>query len=70
MLITPYIAGFSPTFLDECPIRQAENIIRDLTGKAPWGLANPEVIKRIAILRDRDKSRWEGIPDFGTPPAV
>ena len=69
-IITPHIAGFSPTFLDECPIRQAENIIRVLTGKAPWGLANPEVIKRIAILRDRDKSRWEGIPDFGTPPAV
>ena len=36
-IVTPHLAGFSPTFLEECPIRQAENIIRVLTGKAPWG---------------------------------
>ncbi|MEE9254144.1 MAG: C-terminal binding protein, partial [Pseudomonadales bacterium] len=35
IIITPHIAGFSPTFLEECPIRQAENIIRVLTGQAP-----------------------------------
>jgi len=53
-------------FLEECPIRQAENIIRVLTGEAPHGLANPEVIKTIAVMRAGDPGRWAGIPDFST----
>ena len=69
-IVTPHLAGFSPTFLEECPIRQAENIIRVLTGKAPWGLANPEVIKTIAVLRSTNPGRWEGVPDFSTSLAV
>ena len=69
-IITPHLAGFSPTFLEECPIRQAENIIRVLTGEAPWGLANPEVIKTIAVLRASDPGRWEGVPDFSTSLAL
>ncbi len=69
-IVTPHLAGFSPTFLQECPIRQAENIIRALTGLAPWGLANPEVIKTIAVLRGAESSRWEGVPDFNTSIAV
>ena len=69
-IVTPHLAGFSPTFLQECPIRQAENIIRALTGVAPWGLANPEVIKTIAILRENGGGRWKGIPDFNTSNAV
>jgi D-3-phosphoglycerate dehydrogenase / 2-oxoglutarate reductase len=52
-IVTPHIAGFSPVFLEECPIRQAENVIRVLTGQAPHGLANPEVIKTIAVMRAR-----------------
>ena len=48
-IVTPHLAGFSPTFLEECPIRQAENIVRVLTGEAPWGLANPEVIKTCLL---------------------
>lgn len=70
VIVTPHLAGFSPTFLEECPIRQAENIIRALTGEAPWGLANPEVIKTIAVMRSTDAGRWEGVPDFSTALAV
>ncbi|MEM7363720.1 MAG: C-terminal binding protein [Pseudomonadota bacterium] len=69
-IVTPHLAGFSPTFLEECPIRQAENIIRVLTGEAPWGLANPEVIKTIAVMRATDAGRWEGVPEFSTALAV
>ncbi|PDH35653.1 MAG: hydroxyacid dehydrogenase [OM182 bacterium MED-G24] len=69
-IVTPHLAGFSPTFLEECPIRQAQNIIRALTGEAPWGLANPEVIKTIAVMRSTDAGRWEGVPDFSTALAV
>lgn len=65
-IVTPHLAGFSPTFLEECPIRQAENIIRVLTGEAPHGLANPEVIRTIAVMRAGDGGRWQGVPDFST----
>lgn len=65
-IVTPHCAGFSPVFLHECPIRQAESIIRVLTGEAPHGLANPEVIKTIAVMRSTDPGRWTGIPDFST----
>lgn len=66
-IVTPHVAGFSPTFLEECPIRQAENVIQVLTGHAPHGLANPEVIKSIAVMRaSGDAGRWDGVPDFST----
>jgi phosphoglycerate dehydrogenase-like enzyme len=70
VIVTPHLAGFSPTFLEECSIRQAENIIRVLSGEAPHGLANPEVIKTIAVMRATKPGRWEGIPDFSTALAV
>lgn len=69
-LITPHLAGFSPTFLEECPARQAENVIRALTGRPPHGLANPEVIKTIAVMRAGDGGRWAGLQDFSTALAV
>ena len=69
-IVTPHLAGFSPTFLKECPIKQAENIIHVLNGKAPHGLANPEVIKTIAVMRSTDPGRWDGIPDFSTALAL
>ena len=69
-IVTPHLAGFSPVFLEECPIRQAENIILALTGKPPHGLANPEVIKRIAVMRSTDPGRWSGVPDFSTALAL
>jgi len=67
-IVTPHVAGFSPTFLDQCTARQTENVIRVLTGSAPpHGLANPEVIKTIAVMRaSGNAGRWEGVPDFST----
>ena len=70
VVVTPHIAGFSPTFLEDCPQRQAENVIRVLRGQAPHGLTNPEVIKTIAVMRSTDPGRWEGVPDFSTALAV
>lgn len=69
-IVTPHIAGFSPTFLYECPTKQAENVIRVLTGLPPHGLANPEVIKTIAVMRSTDPGRWANIPDFSTALAL
>ena len=69
-IVTPHIAGFSPVFLEDCPIRQAENVIRVLSGQAPHGLANPEVIKTIAVMRATDPGRWRGVPDFSTALAL
>ena len=69
-IVTPHIAGFSPVFLEECPIRQAENIIRVLSGQKPHGLANPEVIKTIAVMHETNTGRWAGIPGFSTAMAV
>ncbi|MDA3039781.1 MAG: C-terminal binding protein [Actinomycetota bacterium] len=65
-IVTPHLAGFSPTFLDDCPRMQAENVVNVLTGVAPHGLANPEVIKTIAGMRADDPGRWRGVPDFST----
>ncbi len=65
-IVTPHLAGFSPTFLDECSIKQAENIIFALNGQKPHGLANPEVIKTIAVMRSTNPGRWDDIPDFST----
>ena len=69
-IVTPHIAGFSPVFLTDCPIRQAENVIRVLTGQPPHGLANPEVIKTIAVMRASDPGRWKDVPDFSTALAL
>ena len=66
LLITPHLAGWSPTFIEQSGQRQVENVIRVLTGEKPHGLANPEVIKTIAVMRATDPGRWEGIPDFST----
>ena len=37
-----------------------------LTGRAPHNIANPEVIKTIAVMRAGDPGRWEGVADFST----
>ena len=64
--VTPHLAGYSPTFLEECGQKQAENVSFALTGRAPHGLANPDVIKTIAVQRASGGGRWQGIPDFST----
>ncbi|HAO54966.1 MAG: C-terminal binding protein [Pseudomonadales bacterium] len=64
--VTPHIAAMSQVFLRETAVMQAENIIRVLTGEKPHGLANPEVIKTIAIMRNSNPGRWKGVSDFST----
>ncbi len=64
--ITPHVAAMSSVFVAETAVMQAENVIRALTGEKPHGLANPEVIKTIAVMRQSDPGRWEGVPDFST----
>lgn len=70
IIVTPHTAGSSPVSGAEGSRKQAENVLRVLTGKPPHGLANPEVIKTIAVMRATNPGRWEGIPDFSTALAV
>ena len=64
--VTPHIAAMSEVFVRETAVMQAENIIRVLSGEKPHGLANPEAIKTVAVMRHTDPGRWEGFPDFST----
>jgi len=70
LIITPHIAGASPTSGIEGGRKQAENVLLVLTGRPPHGLGNPEVIKTIAVQRATDAGRWEGVPDFSTALAL
>ncbi len=70
LIITPHVAAGSPVTFFEGGHRQAENVARVLAGQAPHGLANPEVIKTIAVMRATDPGRWEGTPDFSTALAL
>ena len=70
LTVTPHTAGTSPTSGAAGALKQAENVLLILTGKAPHGLANPEVIKTIAVMRATNPGRWEGIPDFSTALAI
>ena len=64
--VTPHIAAMSAVFVAETAVMQAENVIRVLTGSKPHGLANPEVIKTVAVMRQGNPGRWTGVPDFST----
>ena len=64
--VTPHIAAMSQVFIAETAVMQAENVIRVLTGEKPHGLANPEVIKTVAVMRHTNPGRWAGVPDFST----
>ena len=64
--VTPHVAAMSEVFVRETAVMQAENIIRVLTGEKPHGLANPEAIKTVAVMRHTDPGRWAGFPDFST----
>ncbi len=61
--ITPHFAGYSPTFMQECGRKQAENITRVLTGNTPHGLANPKVLTVVTGMRSTGQ-KWAGIPEF------
>jgi D-3-phosphoglycerate dehydrogenase len=62
LLITPHFAGSSAVSSAAGAQRWAENVALVLTGKHPHGLANPEVIKRIAVMRSQKHPRWAGVP--------
>jgi D-3-phosphoglycerate dehydrogenase len=64
LIITPHFAGTSPVSGAESGKRWSENVVRVLTGKYPHGLANPDVLKTIAVLRANGRSRWDGVPDL------
>ena len=70
ILLTPHVAGGSPTSGREGARKQAENVILILSGEKPHGLANPEVIKSIAVMRATNPGRWAGVSDFSTALAV
>ena len=61
--ITPHFAGWSRGNYIEQARRYGENAVNVLSGKPLHGLANPDVLKTIAIMRDRGANKWDGIPD-------
>ncbi len=63
LTITPHVAGASDVSGVQGARRWGENAVNILTGKPLHGLGNPEVVKRIAVLRAQGPSRWDGIPD-------
>ena len=63
LTITPHVAGESDVTSREGAIRWAENSVNVLFGKPLHGLANPDVVKVIAILRGQGDTRWEHVPD-------
>ena len=42
------------------------NVIKILKGEAPHGLANPEVIKTIALMKTKENNRWSNMDLFDT----
>jgi D-3-phosphoglycerate dehydrogenase / 2-oxoglutarate reductase len=63
LTITPHIAGTSDVSGIASATRWGENAVNILTGKTLHGLGNPEVVKRIAVMRSQGPSRWDGVPD-------
>ena len=63
LTISPHVAGSSDISGIAGATRWGENAVNVLTGKPLHGLGNPEVVKRIAVMRSQGSSRWDGIPD-------
>ena len=63
LTISPHVAGSSDISGIAGATRWGENAVNVLTGKPLHGLGNPEVVKRIAVMRSQGASRWDGIPD-------
>ncbi len=63
LVITPHYAGFSEASKEAGAFRWPDNLVRVLSGRQPHGLANPDVIKTIAVLRSRGDARWDGVPE-------
>ena len=67
LIVTPHFAGYSEVSDAAAAFRWPDNIVRVLNGRQPHGLANPDVIKTIAVLRSRGDPRWEGVPEGEGP---
>lgn len=63
LTMTPHVAGASEVSGLQSAIRWGENAVNILTGEPLHGLGNPEVVKRIAVMRAQGASRWDGVPD-------
>ncbi len=66
LIITPHTAGSSSVSREVGTRKQAENVIKILKGEAPHGLANPEVIKTIALMKTKANNRWSNVDLFDT----
>ena len=66
LIITPHTAGSSIVSREVGTRKQAENVIKILKGEAPHGLANPEVIKTIALMKTKANNRWSNVDLFDT----
>jgi D-3-phosphoglycerate dehydrogenase len=63
LTLTPHFAGASDVTGREGARRWGENAVFVLTGQPLHGLANPDVVKTIAVKRTQGDSRWQGVPD-------
>ena len=63
LIITPHTAGSSSVSREVGTRKQAENVIKILKGEAPHGLANPEVIKTIALMKTRSENSSTAISE-------
>ena len=63
LTITPHVAGSSNITVEEGAKRWAENPVNLFNGKPLHGLANPEVVKTIAVMRSNGSSKWDDLPD-------
>ncbi len=64
LIITPHLAGSSNFTAQEGARRWGENVVRFFKGMPLYGLANPDVIKTITLLRAQGNKKWEGTPDL------
>jgi D-3-phosphoglycerate dehydrogenase len=60
LTLTPHFAGSSDVTGREGARRWGENAIFVLTGQVLHGLANPDVVKTIAVKRTQGDTRWQG----------
>jgi D-3-phosphoglycerate dehydrogenase len=58
VILTPHFAAYSDVTRRVGMTQWPENVAFVLEGKPPHGLANPRVIERIAVLREKGDPRW------------
>ncbi len=69
LVVTPHYAGFSAETVEDQLRRWGENVALVLQGQPPHGLANPDVVVRIALMKAQGDSRWDNVgqPRYGLP---